>query len=905
MTHLYKAIEERVNAWRDSHYACDDYPAIAEILDFALMEDGSSQFLRAAQLKALETYWYLRLKLDTPTVPQLYETLFPKPGERREALGVSREVFESVDYDFDTLREKLRTDDAFVRQHKLESLRETFELDYPSYILALAMGAGKTILMGAIAATEFAMGQEYPDGPFVHNALIFAPGTTIIESLRELADVPYQRILPPRLYKPFATTFKLTFTRDGEKELPVVWGSDWNLIVTNTEKIRIQKKTARGKAKNQLDLMLDADQDKDAEIANLRLQAIASLPNLAVFSDEAHHTYGQKLLGQWQKDPETGEQVFKPQGIKKVRRTVDFLARETNLRVVVNTTGTPYFERQPLRDVVVWYSLGEGIADGVLKELANNIQVFDLDEDQTDYLVERIVTDFVADYWAKALPDGSPARLALYFPNTDSLASLRPAVESALAAQGLDASCVLAVHSKSDKETKRELYRLSGDPSSPYRVILLVNMGTEGWNCPSLFACGLVRKLKTSNNFVLQAATRCLRQVPGNTTPARVYVSKGNRSVLQKQLEETYGTTIEDLNREQTERIEQRIEIKKPDIPPLRITKKVRRYRRKAEAHDISTLQLRVPNEVQEPKAQVSTWTLKETPQGRVQMKRVDGGEDILTFGTTRYSLYGAAAELAAHYHLPMALMLTVLRKAYGSNGEIPAYHFQSLREQIEKHTSRYEAHWEEIDIALALIKPDGFEKRTRAGVPIYTARISFAKDRAHLYKTADELVDTALARDKSFHYAGYNFDSNPEVSYLERVLALVAEHPDDIEGVWFTGGLTDPGKTELFAEYIGEDGRWHRYTPDFVIARKDGKHLIVEVKKDTLRGSIEEDLARHDREERALTLEGRKAIALKRWETLNPERLSYQLVFAAADSVSDDALDATRQFVSQTEVQL
>ena len=52
------------------------------------------------------------------------------------------------------------------------------------------MGAGKTILIGAIVATEFAMALEYPDGPFVQNALVFAPGKTIIESLRELARFP-------------------------------------------------------------------------------------------------------------------------------------------------------------------------------------------------------------------------------------------------------------------------------------------------------------------------------------------------------------------------------------------------------------------------------------------------------------------------------------------------------------------------------------------------------------------------------------------------------------------------------------------------------------------------------------------------------------------------------------------
>ena len=83
------------------------------------------------------------------------------------------------------------------------------------------MGAGKTVLIGAIFASEFAMAQEYPDNGFVENALIFAPGKTIIESLRELAEMQYEAVLPPRMYKSFATTLKLTFTRDGDPDIPV------------------------------------------------------------------------------------------------------------------------------------------------------------------------------------------------------------------------------------------------------------------------------------------------------------------------------------------------------------------------------------------------------------------------------------------------------------------------------------------------------------------------------------------------------------------------------------------------------------------------------------------------------------------------------------------------------------
>ena len=54
-----------------------------------------------------------------------------------------------------------------------------------------------------------------------------------------------ERLLPPRLHKPFAASFKLTFTRDGDKTIPIIAGSRFNCIVTNTEKIRIQRPNAR------------------------------------------------------------------------------------------------------------------------------------------------------------------------------------------------------------------------------------------------------------------------------------------------------------------------------------------------------------------------------------------------------------------------------------------------------------------------------------------------------------------------------------------------------------------------------------------------------------------------------------------------------------------------------------
>jgi hypothetical protein len=889
MSYLYQALSQRVDAWRAAHYPCDDFPAIREILEFAL-EDGESgqlRYLRRAQLRALETYWYLRLVLNSPKIPDLYAQLFPSKKDRREAMGLTHPKIVSfiADSDFETCIERVKTDNAFVRQYALESLRESLTLDYPSYILALAMGAGKTILMGSIVATEFAMAMEYPDGPFVQNALIFAPGKTILSALRELSDVPYERLLPPRMHKPFAASLKLTFTRDGDKQIPIVWGSAFNVIVTNTEKIRIQRPKARGNGQ-QAPLFAGTKDEEATELANLRLQAVASLPHLAVFSDEAHHTYGQKLLGKWDKDKETGELIFKDDGIKKVRRTIDYLAEETNLIVVVNATGTPYFERQPLRDVVVWYGLGEGIRDGVLKELANNIKVFDLGDGEADTLVANVIDDFVRDYWGVTLPPsggqaGAPARLALYFPNIETRDELRGAVESALARHGIGTDTLLAVDGKSSEAVRRQFEAVARNPEAPERVLLLVNMGTEGWNCPSLFATALVRKLANSNNFVLQAATRCLRQVPGNRQPARVYLTDSNRKTLESQLAETYGTSLKELGAQHADREEREIRLHRPHLPPVLIRKRVLRYRRKADAPGAAPLSFVLPTVAAPKGVSVETLTPVQLASGTTALQKVDGGDDVLLAPPAELDLYAAAAELAANYHLPTPELLAALRSVYGDTGEVPEPHLSALGQQIEAQRAHYEEHFEEVDVAIALVKPEGFDKTERDGQPIYTARVSFAKEREPLYLTSQDTPDAEHALARSFHYEGYNFDSGPEAEFLMWALAQLQSGAHQIDGVWFTGGLTDPSKTDLYAEYLGDDGRWHRYTPDFVLRRADGKHLVVEIKKDLYSPEINADLARLTRGEAAQSMEGRKAVALKQWEGLNPDKLGYHVMFA------------------------
>lgn len=89
-------------------------------------------------------------------------------------------------------------------------------------------------------------------------------------------------------------------------------------------------------------------------------------------------------------------------------------------------------------------------------------------------------------------------------------------------------------------------------------------------------------------------------------------------------------------------------------------------------------------------------------------------------------------------------------------------------------------------------------------------------------------------------------------------------------------------------------------YTPDFIIRRKDGKCLIVEIKDARFKTATEQDIANNAKGGHAVTTEGRKAVALKRWEKLNPDRLKYQTIFADGDLIPYDKLKEARAFVGK-----
>ena len=868
---LHELLKSKVSEWRGSNYTAD-YPAIGEILDCNFdSETQSLRYLRKAQFEALETYWYLRLKEGTPHIFDLYRKLF-NPTELLDSLDIRLTQEDLMKLlvnggGIDTIFEKTKGDDAFVKKYKLEAVRETLTLAYPSYILALAMGAGKTVLIGTVIATEFAMALEYPEGPFVNNALVFAPGKTILGALKELSDVPYEKILPQRLYKQFITTVKFTYTRDGEKDIPIIKGSRFNLVVTNTEKIRIQKQSITKSLIR--DLFADPSKEDEIkqEVANQRLQTLASLPNLAIFSDEAHHTYGQAL----------GE------GLKKVRKTVDYLAESTNVLVVVNTTGTPYYGRQILKDVIYWYGLSQGITDGILKEVRNNIIGYE-DVEDDDFLSD-VVADFFKNYGHVNIYDNSPAKLAIYFPQIEDLSSARLTVEQNLIGLGLDPSTLLEVHSKSPEDVRDLFDNRINDPHVPYRVFLLVNKGTEGWNCPSLFATALARRLTTSNNFVLQAASRCLRQVPGNVRKAKIYLSKDNVKILDTQLKETYGESLQILNNTAQDTRKDRLILRKIEIPPVLLKRKVQKVIPTAKQVDLAQIKLQRPKSKSQELTRV-VYDLKDIPDRKGVL--IAQREDKIIIEEDFTDTYSFAVELSSLYRLPLMPLYEKLKSLY-PGGEIPESHIAQIKGQLEERTKNYEVTEEEIEVALALVRPTGFDKEQKDNQVIYTTEIIYHKDKENLLQRYERFKDKNKSwyqLELGFHYSPYNFDSNPELDLFRQVLIMLNENPADIEDVYYTGAITDPAKTEFLFEYKGKDDRWHTYTPDFLIRKKNGKVLIIEVKMEKLRGDDVEGE------------KGLKSLKLQEIQGLNPDKVKYEILFTSKDEIGLANINKVREAI-------
>jgi hypothetical protein len=455
------------------------------------------------------------------------------------------------------------------------------------------------------------------------------------------------------------------------------------------------------------------------------------------------------------------------------------------------------------------------------------------------------------------------------------VAELRPVVEGALTKLGLSPALILEHHTKNDHKADFDRFKTK---DSPHRVALLVDRGVEGWNVPALFACALARQLRSSNNFVLQAASRCLRQAAGNRARARIYLSIENRGVLDRQLQETYGESFAGLLGGESRSQRTFITLRKLDLPPLVVRKTVRTIRRKET--EIRPLHLARPA-VEVDKGKVIAYTPSE--DGRLLAAR----QVAELYDTDTFDLYTAAQDLARIYRLDPLEVREELARVYGQAQAMPVSHFAELARQVESQVSQYEMAEETVEAALALVRKDGFKRGTdEHGNETYTAEISYPVERERLLAHYADWQKRAGRL--GFHYTPYNFDSQPEQNFFEVLLKMLHQRPEEVEDIYFTGALTDARKTDFFIEYRGMDGRMHNYTPDFLIKLRNGKCLIVEIKSE------------RERQDAIDGETGAKALATRAWAGLNPDRLKYQMIFVRGEAVENEPLKPVMDFLEK-----
>ncbi|MCK9319221.1 DEAD/DEAH box helicase [Methanoculleus sp.] len=768
-----QTIKTKVDAWRDA-----DYPNVEKETLNILKHIRKVGFLYTPQMEAFETYIYLKEVVKNKPTVDIFKSLFDKKADLLLALGLSKS--EAFDY----LEEPEKIDAL---------LQEKFgDADYANQVYALTMGAGKTILMAVIMVYDFVLSFYHKnDDRFARNALVFAPDKTIIESLKEIKSFDYSKILPKE-YENILLNVKYYYLEDTETPLAPI--GNYNVIVSNSQKIILKTKNLTNNIKQ--GLFQDVKHLGKVEAENARLLAIRKLDGLAVFVDEAHHSYGKDLEG----------------NLKKIKQTIEYLHKNTPITNVINLTGTPYVKNKMIADVVYHYGLKEGIERGILKQ----VRFYDYSNTKDDNFIQNIVETFWTEYGENRL-EGKLPKIAFYSASIDDLReNLRPKLEKTLKEQNISLDKVLEYHTEAE-DNKDDFVELDTEESNK-QFILLVGKGTEGWNCRSLVATALFRKPKSSI-FVLQSSTRCLRSIGDNSTIARIFLSTDNYKILDKELKNNFATDIEELQGKEQEQVEHELKIeRKKKLKVNKILKEIISVKRK-DTDKIKIDFRKFNTEKHQAFIAEGGIFLKEGIAGyqKTQATKKLEQKENLTF-------YEIVEVINRYTHLPCVDVEAILENNKFSrkdivkkvNDNIGVLSF--ITDSILDNAYKYEEKKEIIEEELELTK-------------LYPFKITREKGHDGLIVYREDANKKWGQSRIGFHINPYNFDSGDEKDLFQYLRGVLDEN-ETVVDVYFTGGVNDPSHNEFYFEYYNPDEkRLAKYFPDFLVETTKGRYLVIEVK--------------------------------------------------------------------------
>ena len=798
-------------------------------------------FLRTPQFEALEMYVFIKEFLDNRQMHEIFDLWRRREGVFSDAsyYSINRSgqkglPLDLVSYDGKTVS----MPDAVEKQtEQLFRQMKNYREAYPNYIYALTMGLGKTILMATCIFYEFLLAQKYPkDKRYCHNALVFAPDKTVLQSLREIVAFDKTKVVPPEYARVLDANVKFHFLEDTGTTLNTVDQSDFNVVISNTQKIIVKRKHKKETPADALftkSALLSAvycdeasaEDDELRESDNLtinqRFKKLCRLTGLGIYVDEAHHLFGADLEKQLREDAKK----------TSLRSTINMLAADLkssggSVVACYNYTGTPYVKNQVLPEVVYAYSLRDSISRRYLKDC----DVKGYENVKSEEFLREAVTHFWKEYGGKTY-EGLIPKLAIFAATIDEAVSeVRPAVEKALSDLGIPLSGIL-VNVGDTKYTKEDDIRhfnnldVEGTEGSRKQFLILVNKGREGWNCRSLFGVALFRS-PASKIFVLQATMRCLRKITDEQQTATVFLSKENFDTLNAELNQNFNMEIKDLkeSREKNPKFKVRV------LPPPR------KIKLKMIRHEYGLVEkgYACPVDFNLAALDLTRYVAKVYEKDGISTERSVKEHTLENVSEQmKYSLFTLTGEIARYMNLSPVLINKILTESVDGAGKVLEF------------VNKYNAILPDVIIPkifnalFEVTREVSSEERelTLLREPKEGGWYEFsAKPELVICREDDTLKNEW--RGRSFHADTYCFDSKPEKECFLQYIS----NADKVSEVYFTGMFTsDQG--DLSVQYYDPDsGRIRRYYPDFFAKMTDGSYQIIEVKGDN---KIEEQIVK------------------------------------------------------------
>ena len=891
---FYKMIENKCREWYDSSQC-----TVQNLIEY-IEKKGK---MRDAQIEAIKVYLFLKIACECKPL----ELMFKKGRFNSANLNdielstATRELLQENPAAAALLEySRLKNDKGEQVSEKLEKQIKKdpssidcdgffhnafYGVSYTDYLFSLPMGAGKTYLMAAFIYLDLYFAFQEPVNPaFAHNFIIFAPSglkSSVVPSLKTIQNFDPAWIIP----EPAATGLKRmisfevldqtkTASRSNKTKNPNVQkianhqplSELFGLVaVTNAEKVildRIQEKNG------QISLFEESDDEKDRQANELR-NLIGKLPSLSIFIDEVHHAVSDEI---------------------KLRAVVTKWAQNNTINSVIGFSGTPYLEKTEkfkvidslsvgtaeITNIVYYYPLIDGIGNFLKRPIVKIADIAD-----SSLIIEKGVREFLDTYKNIVYADGLTAKLGIYCSTIEKLEGVvYPLVSRIVAEYGLGTDVILKFH-KGNKQ-----YKMPADSQmqfdtldksiSKIRIVLLVQIGKEGWDCRSLTGIILSQEGDCPTNMVLQTSCRCLRQViKGNPETALIYLNESNADKLSVQLEQQHHISLKefssaDNSKTPLKRYDRTAYLKLPkvDFYQLKINYDILTVEKADPANDIA---------VSADSARLADSIIKTTDlsmnksKTSISIDDTEYGAEPATFNSWLYGImkdgFGlpTVAELMQYSKQLYSVYQIITYKKNGSRYYSSKYDRKLVEANIRKafcdkidFNTTEELIPEEANLLnIANFTPEIYTDKPNNYYPAQSVVEKIIKDDKGKLKIDPKMEETirfleengnpAMAetlraqnsshknKDRSFHYLPYRTDSGFEQTFLKDLLSFAEMENLGLE-VYYNG---DRAMTEFRIKCYKKNGsKWSYvgiYTPDFlIIKRKDGrihKIIVVETK--------------------------------------------------------------------------